>query len=57
MKVYAVTYYNGDADVTIKIFSKKENAKKYVAEGNKQDPSGKHSGGAYYNVIEWKVDT
>ena len=56
MKVYAITYYDGDSDVTIKIFGKKKSAEQYVSRKNKLQPMTKHSGGPYYSLVEWKVE-
>lgn len=54
-KIYAVTYYDGDSDITLKLFRYQQMAEKYVAIKNKKEPATKHSGGDYYNVVEMEV--
>ena len=56
MKVYAVTYFDGDADITSKIFREESLAKKYVEIQNKKYPESKHSGGPIWGVIELEVE-
>lgn len=55
-KIYAVTYYDGDSDVTIKLFRDQKMAEKYVSIKNKQEPATKHSGGDYYRVVEMELE-
>lgn len=56
MKIYTVTYYDGDSDITIKLFHDQKMAEKYVAIKNKKEPATKHSGGDYYRVVEMELE-
>lgn len=57
MKVYAVTYYTGEGhDITLRIYRNKKKAQEHVDLMNVKEPATKHSGGAYYNVVEWEVE-
>lgn len=55
-KIYTVTYYDGDSDITIKLFRDQKMAEKYVAIKNKKEPATKYSGGDYYRVVEMKLE-
>lgn len=55
-KIYTVTYYDGDSDVTIKLFRDQKMAERYVAIKNKKEPATKHSGGDYYNIVEMELE-
>lgn len=54
-KIYTVTYYDGDSDVTIKLFRDQKMAEKYVEIKNKKEPATKHSGGDYY-IVEMELE-
>jgi hypothetical protein len=56
MKVYAITYYTGDADVTFKVYKKKSTALRVLNVMNLMEPATQHSGGDFYNLVEWEVE-
>jgi hypothetical protein len=56
MKVYAITYYTGDADITIKVYKDKSKAEEHAQLLNLSQPATKHSGGPYYSLVEWEVE-
>lgn len=55
-KIYAVTYYDGDSDITLKLFRDQQMAEKYVEIKNKKEPATLHSGGDYYNIVEMELE-